>query len=175
MAGDKQAQRRTDYHPTTNNHGTDGNPIIVNSSPPAPAELRQTPAEAQVVRRTRQDPMKTHGGSRTQAALNSKASLKKAVKDAPIKKGPAPKRECSICASSKSIPHSFRLVRESDEDVCEHFKHVCGRCIKRLATDKVEKRQLEEPGLACMFPECNHVLAHELLKSAFTMKEQFSK
>jgi hypothetical protein len=146
---------------------------MIDSSPPASAEPRETPAEAQVVRRTRQDPRKANGGSRTKAALESKALLKKAVKNAP--KGPAPKRECSICASSKSIPHSFRLVRESDEDVCEHFKHTCGQCIKRLATDKVEKRQLAETGLACIFPECNHILAHELLKSAFTMKEQFSK
>jgi hypothetical protein len=120
-------------------------------------------------------PRKASAGAKAKVVVKPKPLSEKVVKVPPQKKPPPPKRECSICISSKSISHSYRLVKESDEDVCEHFKNICSQCIKRLATDKVATRQLAEPGLPCIYPECNHVLGYEMLKLAFIRKEAFAE
>jgi hypothetical protein len=108
------------------------------------------------------------------AVVRPKAPIKKAVKaPAKEKKLLPPKRECSVCVSTKSASHSFRL--DKNEETCEHFRNICSQCITKMIAGKIESRQLSEAELACPYPDCDFVLDHVDLKMAFTNKEKFKE
>jgi hypothetical protein len=157
-----QPARRVDY-----NEGSRARPITLDDTPPpGPAVAPANPPA-----HTRKSARKPAARLKKGAVVKRKAAPKKVVKAAQPKKLPAPKRECSICVTEKSITNSFRL--DQDEDACEHFKEICSQCIANMIASKVESRQLSEPGLACPYPDCQHMLDHARLKMAIVNKEKF--
>ncbi|KAF2024883.1 hypothetical protein EK21DRAFT_22220, partial [Setomelanomma holmii] len=81
----------------------------------------------------------------------------------PKRKGPAEKRECSICGTPKSVARSFKLT-----GACAHFSEICSLCIQKMLKDKIASRKLDEPELACPFPKCEHNMDATALKQICT-------
>ncbi|KAH7386802.1 hypothetical protein DE146DRAFT_701791, partial [Phaeosphaeria sp. MPI-PUGE-AT-0046c] len=99
----------------------------------------------------------------------NKAAPKKAFKVKKVQ----PKRTCSLCVVDKSIPSSFKL--DGNEDAREHFRDICSRCVGNMIHGKIEERKLDEAGLACVYPNCDHVLDNSTLKTALSNKTTFTK
>lgn len=144
-----RADHGTVHEPPTTRLGTRANPVVL--------EDTHDPEEPTVsIRESAWKPV-----SRVKAAAVVKPKT-------PPKALPAGKRECSICATSKTISHSFRLTGNSG--VCAHFQDICGLCIQKMLKTKVAERQLSQPDLACPFPKCDHALDTTMLKKACTNK-----
>jgi hypothetical protein len=164
-------QRRIHYDAPTARFGSRGNPIEMDDTPPSVAVVAQGKARVPARGGSRKPAARVKSGAVVKPKEASKKTTKKAV---PLKlKLPPPRRECSICASSKLISRSFR--HDKSEDTCEHLKGICGGCIQRIVQEKVAGRQLNEPGLNCPYPECDHILEHATLKSACTNKRIFAE
>jgi hypothetical protein len=192
-----QPERRVDYAANAR-VGSRANPIdLEDTPPPAPRIQNARQSTGALAPRASAPPIpaaapRTRGARASQTARKSersnitrvdagavvklKAPVKKAatVKALPsAKKLPPPKRECSVCASTKSVSHSFRL--DKNDETCEHFKGICGQCIAKMIAGKIESRQLSEAELTCPYPDCDHVLDHADLKAAFMNKEKFKE
>jgi hypothetical protein len=167
----KHPTRRVHYNAPTSRVGSRKNPIRLDDTPPPDdtAAQRNSPAPASRVIRVPTTRIKAG------AVIKPKPSPQKVVKKSavPKKKAPPVQRECSICASTKSVSHSFRL--DKLDDACEHFKGICSGCIQALVKMKIASRQLTKSDLACPFPECDLVLNHATLRLAFTVKASFAE
>lgn len=156
--------RRVDY-----STGSRNDPIVILPSParelePEPeAVTTSTQATGRARYRTR---AQVRGTNNTVATVGktTKGTYSKVTKTtAKTKKKEQPKKtECSICAETKSIPHSFKLV--NDENACQHFKTICKLCISKLLNTKVSSRQLTEAELSCPFPDCDYFLELATIK-----------
>jgi hypothetical protein len=190
-----QPERRVEYREVTR-VGTCANPIELDDDTPPPATQRTARTTQTARKSTANAPPRAAAAPRsragrallparqslsptitrvdTGAVVKPKAPIKKAVKaPAKEKKLPSPKRECSVCISTKNVSHSFRL--DKNEEACEHFKSICSQCVTKMIAGKIESRQLSEAELACPYPDCDHVLDHTDLKMAFTNKEKFKE
>jgi hypothetical protein len=166
----KHPTRRVHYNAPTSRVGSRKSPVrLAVTPPPDTAAQRNSPAPAR--RAIRGPTTRIKAG----AVIKPKSSPQKVVKKSavPKKKAPPVQRECSICASTKSVSHSFRL--DKHDDVCEHFKSICSGCIQALVKMKIASRQLTKSELACPFPECGHFLNHAALRQAFTVKASFAE
>jgi hypothetical protein len=161
-----QPARRIDYA-----QGSRTDPIRLHDTPSPGPTAAQTNLSAPARKSTRKPATRVKAG----AIIKLKTSPKTAVQTpAQPKKKPLPaKRECSVCASTKSVSHSFRL--DKSKDACQHFKGICSQCIAKMVAGKIESRQLTEPDLACPYPDCSEVLDHATLRMAFTNKEKFKE
>jgi len=154
----KQPVRRVIHdHPTTR-AGTRNNPVVLEETPEPAQELDPPPASAHKAKRK---PV-----ARVKAAAVAKP--KAPPKAQPKTKLPAAKRECSICATAKTVSHSFRL--SAKPGVCEHFQDICSLCIQKMLKSKMADRTLAEHDLACPFPKCGQGLDTVMLKQACTNK-----
>jgi hypothetical protein len=158
-----QPTRRVNYDQSAAALGTRGNLIPVNDLPATRAKTQATRADA------RRPSTKVNTGGVLKPEPVSKKTVK--VKAPPKKKEPKPKRECTVCATTKSVDR-FRL--DKNKEICEHFKDICSRCVSQLVRTKTESRQFTEPGVACIYPNCDHVLDHETVKLAVHSKAVFS-
>jgi hypothetical protein len=129
--------------------GTRANPVVLEETP-EPEEQPVVPAAAS--RRTKRQPVpRTKAAAIVKPKSTPKTPTKPKAKApaTPRKRGPSEKRECSLCASSKSVSHSFRL--NGVVGVCEHFQHICGGCIQNMLKGKISDRKLDMADLACPF------------------------
>jgi len=154
--------------------GTRANPVVLDETP-EPEEQPVVPTAA--TRRTKRPPVPRVRAAAVVKPKTSKTPSKRKIDAEPAaaltpkkKRGPAEKRDCSICASSKSISYSFRL---NDADgVCEHFKNICGACIQGMLKGKISDRKLDNADLACPFT-CECVLDQDLIRRSLTSKSFF--
>jgi len=173
--------RRVAYAEPTGREGSRGNPIALEATPPpepvVPPAPRERAARKPATRKPAgKQPALTVPRTRSGAVVKPKETPEKAVfkkEKKKKKKAPPAKRECSICASTKTVSTCFRL--DGHEDACEHFKNTCGQCIQRMVSVKISQRQLGEADLACPVPGCAHVLDYTTLKHAFTNKALFAE
>jgi hypothetical protein len=150
--------------------GTRHNPVVLEETPEPEDEHV---ASAASPRKSKRPPV-----SRIKAAaiVKPKAPPKVLPKTPTKKRGPAEKRDCAICAATKSIPNSFRL--DTVPSVCKHFRDICGACIQSMLKAKISDRKLADGDLGCPFPKCDNILDQALLKKALTSKpffEEYSK
>ena len=91
------------------------------------------------------------------------------VNKAHAKRKPKPaKKECVICATTRSIGNAAGRGFRPLKDMCSHFKDTCNPCITKMIKDEMSRRDLEEAVLACPFPECEHQLDYnDLAKLIF--------
>ncbi|KAF1850949.1 uncharacterized protein K460DRAFT_302543 [Cucurbitaria berberidis CBS 394.84] len=155
-----QPEMRVNYAPTTSRTGTRGNPILLEEAPPEAAARRPL---GQIIQTARKSTTRVEAGG----VAKPKAEPKKAVEVASKSKGREHARqECSICATTKTMARSFKVLKI--EDACEHLQGICYACIQKMLKAKVVERQLTEAELACPFPDCDHVLDYMALKMTVT-------
>ncbi|KAF2109641.1 hypothetical protein BDV96DRAFT_669153 [Lophiotrema nucula] len=95
--------------------------------------------------------LKAAGGIVKQTA---KESTSKAA--APKQNKRAEKRECLICADSKT---SRGYQPPKDGEICEHFRSICRACVQKLVKSKITDDNLGEGVLQCPFGDCGHEVA----------------
>ncbi|KAF2823698.1 hypothetical protein CC86DRAFT_384256 [Ophiobolus disseminans] len=156
----KQPVRRVIHDPPPA-RGSRHNPFVLEETPEPVEEVQAPPASS---RKPKRGPV-----PHIKAAAIFKPKAQAQAKAQPKMKLPLTKRECSICATTKSVSHSFRLSAKSE--VCKHFQDVCGLCIQKMLKTKIADRKLSEPDLACPLPKCDHGLDTVMLKQACINKE----
>jgi hypothetical protein len=166
----KNPERRVRYDGKTNRGGSRGTLIAPNHNGP-PSTTVAAPSNPPVA--TQVKGPKPAGRVKAGAVAKPKAPPKEAVKEkaSPKKKLPPPQRECSICASTELVSTGFALDQHAD--ACEHFEGICNWCVRGLLREKVSSRQLAEPGLQCPFPECDHVVGYDTLRTIEAVKATF--
>jgi hypothetical protein len=140
-----------------------------------PIELENTPPEEQPAARQMESKKKTVKKPardakgrfiKLEASPEPKADRKKVVKTTlpskPRKPTRPEKTECIICANTKSTKRSFKA--SAVEGTCGHFESVCDTCVQKQIKTKMSEHQVTEAHLPCMFPQCDAVLDHTVLK-----------
>ncbi|KAH7087765.1 hypothetical protein FB567DRAFT_621821 [Paraphoma chrysanthemicola] len=169
----REPARRVQYDRPTDRGGSRGDPIILEDSPAPETIAEQTLASPPS--RLRLTPIaRVKGGAVTKAAgARARASDNSAVITKAKKKVTATKRECSICATSKSVSRSFRTTK--DIGTCTHFQSICTLCIQKLLKDKMVSRKLDEAELTCPFPDCEYSIDIATLNKVCTNKALFGE
>lgn len=167
--------RRVAYAEPTGRESSRGNPIALEDTPPPEPVVPPAPRKRAARKPAGKQPALTVPRTQAGAVVKLKElSEQTAVKKEKKKKKATPaKRECSICASTKSVATCFRLA--GHEDACEHFENTCGQCVQRMISVNISQRQLGEAELACPVPGCADVLDYTTLKRAFTNKALFAE
>tara|TARA_R110002003_G_scaffold159_4_gene13752 strand:- start:3637 stop:4524 length:888 start_codon:yes stop_codon:yes gene_type:complete len=164
--------RRVHYDRPTALAGSRGNSIVLQESPlPEPtAERTASPVHARKARQTPTERVKAGAVVKSARAQSNKSDQATAKSK---KKAPAARRECSICAITKSLSRSFKTTK--DTGACAHFQSICTLCTQKLIKDKMARRQLGEPELVCPFPKCEHRLAPATLEKVCTNSALFAE
>jgi hypothetical protein len=100
------------------------------------------------------------GGRVTKRKAGKSALVAKHAQKEKAKKKPET-RDCSICASTKTVHLSFT---ETEKGTCSHFRDICNRCVRMMVKTQIAEHKLNDAALACPFPDCASVLDHEALK-----------